>query len=469
MLIFTVSVAIGASVSQIDISHWLTIFVPEQTFFRQPVQVIKTGFGGGFLAVMVFWLCLGLVHQVRDIRAYLKANPLLERQRRTGGQIAIFWRVGVVAALAAYLLLLYLVDMHVLVLPEPGVHEWKAGAMLREAVFLLLLLVLVGSVPVQNRIKLPRIVRQIVRGLFVALIIYYLTKTFVHELVTIAIMGYDLAAPLSLAPCNPRLFARTIVFFSQWSLASAFVVLANFFLLGQLARQWSVGAGRRLLCAILLALGIAENAVFVLWTMAFAYPTISPCMAETGGPISPHSWIALVVLAVIVSAVPAYRMSVERGEIAESSEISWRCSPHRYFHERRPILLLFAAAIGWIMADIFLEAYRNPSFPITEMGNAVFEYFFGRRVAVTTWDFSNQLFFYLMPVLFLWISLLLLTLHRTFSRRFDPRQPPADLPRVRLTKFATLWLATLAFTVFGSLAAVWISYGIWFNPWLNHR
>jgi hypothetical protein len=192
-------------------------------------------------------------------------------------------------------------------------------------------------------------------------------------------------------------------------------------------------------------------------------------MAETGGPISPHSWIALVVLAVIVSAVPAYRMSVERGEIDESSEKSWRSSPHRYFHERRPILLLLAAAIGWILADIFLEAYRNPSFPVTELGNAVYDYFFGRRRAMTTFDFSSQLFFYLMPVLFLWIGLVLMTLHRAFSRRFDPRRPVADLPRVSFSKFAALWLATFAFTLFGSLAAVWISYGLRFNPWLNHR
>jgi hypothetical protein len=465
MLIFTLSVAIGASVSQTNIANWLTIFAVEQTDFRQPVEIVKTGFGGGMLAVAVFWLCLGLVYQIRDIQACLKANPGLEKARKAGGQFEIFWRVGIVALLLGSFLILFLVNMRILILPESGDHGWKVGAMLREAVLLLSLLIIIGSVPAKSGLKLPAILKHILGGLFYALAIYYVSKTLVHVLVAIACMGIDKAFPLQLSLCDPRHFARTLATFYRWSAISAIVVPLNFFFLRRLARQWPAGAGRRLLWSGLLALGIAENVRYVLWTMAVGYPTIAPFHAEIGGTVMWHSWIALVILTTISSAVPAYRMSAEPIDIAEDSKLAWRRNPRKYYHEQRTVLLLFAAALLWIMADIYFEARRNPSFPLSELGNLIYR---ASRIR-SYWDFWNELFFFLMPALFLWFGLLLLTLHRAFARRIDPHDPQSQMPRLNWAKFTAVWLAMAAFTVCGLLALIWISFGLWFSPWYIGR
>jgi hypothetical protein len=155
-------------------------------------------------------------------------------------------------------------------------------------------------------------------------------------------------------------------------------------------------------------------------------------------------------------------MSTDRTPVTKTPEIAWRRNPNKYYHERWPILLLFAFAILWIMVDIYLEARRNPSFHLTEWG---FNFFTIRSY----WASADIIFFTLMPTLFLWLSLFLLTLNRAFSRRFDPQQLLAELPCINRAKFITIWLAMLAFTVFGALAVVWMSFGLWFNPWFNSR
>ncbi len=470
MLIFTASVAVGASVSQIDLAQWLTIFAGyagEWKNFRQPREVIKTGFGGAFLAVAVFWLCLGLVYQIRDILACLKENPAIDKPRRAGGQIEILWRTGVIALLAGYLLVLFLVNMRVLILPETGDHVWKMGTMLREAVLLVLLLIVVGSVPSARRFELPSFVRQISQGVFYALALYYLSKTCVYILVNIACLGFDAEASLKISSYDPRYFAQTLRIFFLWSLISAFAILLNLFFLKRMARDWSAGIGKRVLWSGLLLAGIVENAAYVVWTMAVGYPTISPYLATTGGPVMKHSWVALVVFAAVVSAVPAYRMSADRSTAANIIDISWRRHRHKYFHESRMVLLLLATTLLWILGDIYSEACHNPSFPLTEFGNMLSNS--GRFRRFSYWDFGNELFFYGMPSLFLWLSLFLLTLQRVFSPRFDPRKPLVELPRIDRAKLSTVWLATLSFTFFGSLAVVWISFGLWYFPWIIKR
>jgi hypothetical protein len=465
MLLFTISVAIGASVSQINIAYWLTIFAVPQTNFRQPVEVIKTGFGGGFLTVAIFWFCLGLFYQIRDIFACLKSSPAIDKNQRAGGQIEIFWRVGVIALLLSYLLVLFLIDMRILILPESGDHVWKMGTMLREAVLLLLLMMIVGSVPAANRFRLPAIFRQMIRGAFFALAIFYVSKIITYVLVTIATWGYDTASSLEFSTCGPRFFVSTLKLFSGWSFVSAFIVLLNVFFLRRLARQWTAGVGRRVIWSVLLILGIAENAAYVIWTMTIGYPTISPYLAETGGPMMGHSWIALVVLAAILSGIAAYRLSVERNGKIKATELAWRLNPHKYYHERRPILLFLAAAILWILADIYFEARRNPSIPLTAVGNI----FFARWFVFSYWNLLQNLFFFLIPVFFLWVSLFLLTLHRAASRRFDPLQFPGGLTCIDRAKFITIWLATLALMSIGALAWIWSNFGLWFNPWFGGR
>jgi hypothetical protein len=465
MLIFTASVAIGTSVSQTNISNWLTIFATQRTDFRQPIEIIKTGWGGGMLATLIFWLCLGLAYQIRDLWICLNANPEIDKAQKAGGQIEIVWRAGLVALLIGYASVLFLVDMRILILPESGDHDWRMGSMLREAVLLSLLLILVRSVPAVHRIKLPALVKHLFEGILYGLVVYYLSKTLIFSLVNTAILGIDSSFPAKFSVINPRLYAHTIAIFHRWSLISALSVLVNLFVLRCLARQWSSGIKRRFFWSVLLIVGIANNFAFVIWFITIGYPTICPYLVETGGHVARHSWITLTILTAILTAVPAYRMTTERSVVAEVPAISWRRNPNKYYHEQRLILLLFVAVLLWIMADLYFEAKRNPEFPITEWGNL----FFRGRFYRSSWDFIDALFFGIIPVLFLWLSLLLVILHRAFARRFGPNHPPAELPRINRTKFVTIWLATLAFTISGTLTLVWMSFGLWSNPWFCVR
>jgi hypothetical protein len=52
MLLFTLSVAIGASVVKCNVHNW----IGDQS---QLVGGIKIGFGGGLIAILVFWMIFG--------------------------------------------------------------------------------------------------------------------------------------------------------------------------------------------------------------------------------------------------------------------------------------------------------------------------------------------------------------------------------------------------------------------------
>jgi len=73
------------------------------------------------------------------------------------------------------------------------------------------------------------------------------------------------------------------------------------------------------------------------------------------------------------------------------------------------------------------------------------------------------------PVNCLLLSLVLLALHRAFSRRKDSKHPQAELPRINPARFVTVWFGTLAFVVSGALVLVWMSFALWFNPWWRGR
>ena len=84
MLIFTVSVAIGASVSQTKLSSWVA-FIPTDAFDQNKVPLdIKTGWCGGLIATLIFWLCMGIFYQIRDLWASLSTRCDLDNQQRWG-------------------------------------------------------------------------------------------------------------------------------------------------------------------------------------------------------------------------------------------------------------------------------------------------------------------------------------------------------------------------------------------------
>jgi hypothetical protein len=73
------------------------------------------------------------------------------------------------------------------------------------------------------------------------------------------------------------------------------------------------------------------------------------------------------------------------------------------------------------------------------------------------------------PVTLLWLAVVLAALRRAFRRRSDHTSGQAELPHVDRAKFVTVWLAAVAFTISGASASAWMSFGLWFCPWLNHR
>jgi hypothetical protein len=122
----------------------------------------------------------------------------------------------------------------------------------------------------------------------------------------------------------------------------------------------------------------------------------------------------------------------------------------------------------------------------------VFRYFFGYKLQAIfevipfdtisvnlrsygTWQqpiYSFRFFasiFFSRPIDLLWTGLLILCIVRAFAKRPARENLQSDLPRINLPKFITIWLATAAFVVSGSLTLVWMSFGLWLNPWFGGR
>jgi hypothetical protein len=457
MFIFTLSVAVGAAVVRCNMHSWLGTGKNEYD--------MKVGLDGGLFAILVFWMVLGLIYQIRDLRSTLASNHTLIAEQRWGLRFEIFWRLTVTALLAMYFFISFLIDIGTLTLSEWAGLGWMDISVFRVSVVILLLLVLVGSVPHIRREKPTSLFN---RGLqlivFMLAIVFCLERwidlTFLPYLIHLATIGIDKAQPLKFASVDPRYYNFYSSLFFWWSLSSGLIVVVNWIILKQFAQQWSAGVKRRLILSGLLISGVALAGSFVIWIETTGFNKLSPFLADAGSDAPFHCWIAAALLILILASILTFRITADYNSLATSPQVSWRQNPNKYYHEKRWMLVLLAVAIVWFHFEIY---FYQKDVAAKSMLAAGFNYSrpLSLQELLESW--------FGLPTDYLWLSLILLSLHRAFARRKDPEHHQAELPRINPARFVSVWFAALAFMISGALVLVWMSFALWFNPWWRGR
>jgi hypothetical protein len=412
-------------------------------------------------AILLFWMVLGIIYQIRDLRYTLASNKDLIAEQRWGLRFEIFWRIAVTALLAMYVLLSFLIDRGTLTL-----SEWEDFILLytgtfRVSVVILLLLVLVGSVPYIRREKRPSYFYCGLQlfALMLAVVfclIRWMDYTTIPHFVHIATLGIDWAQRLKFTAVDPRHYNFYASLFFWWSLFSVLIVAANWAILTRLARQWSAGFKRRLIWSGLLIAGVALAGSFVIWIKTSGLHKFSPFLAEAGSHPPYHCWIAAVLLMLILTTILTYRMAADYNPLAIAPQVIWRQNPNKYYHEKRWMLVLLAVAIVWFHYEIYFHQTA-----IYHQAMGIGYTAFSLQELFDSWFFQ--------PTDYLWLSLILLAIYRAFARRKDARGLQAELPRINPARFIAIWFGTLAFTISGALVLVWMSFALWFNPWWRGR
>ena len=80
MLIFTASVAVGISVWQTKLACWSSYGIN----YSHSKDDIGSSWSGGLIAFFLFWMMVGLVYQIPDIRSYLAGHPHLDQEQKSG-------------------------------------------------------------------------------------------------------------------------------------------------------------------------------------------------------------------------------------------------------------------------------------------------------------------------------------------------------------------------------------------------
>lgn len=458
MLLFTLSVAIAAAVAGTNEKSWSGI-LPYVDPIRDDPEIVKTGLGGGLFAFLFFWIVLGVIYQIRDLRSILTSNHNLITEHRWGARLEIFWRLATTLLITSFVLMAFLIDRGAFKLSEWNVEAnfLLIGDTIHEAVWVMLLIMIIGSIPYVRREQPSSLLH---RGLLlvfyvVAVVICLVTwmkETVIHHLVHISILGDDYAMPGKFSAINANSYNTIASQFFWWSLISGTIVVANLAILARLARQWSIGIRRRLLWTGLLIAGILATSAFVIWTKTRGLWEISPYFAKVENQAPLHCWIAASLLVLILTTVMTYRITIDHDPNSNTPQIKWRQNPNKYYHEWRTILLFMIITVVWYHLNQFgllqMLFSQTPSHPNMEI--------VGWLILPT-------------PLYCLWICLILVAIHRTFARREDPKYTQTELPRINPARFLTVWFATLAVIISGIPTLVWMSFALWFNPWWRGR
>jgi hypothetical protein len=337
---------------------------------------------------------------------------------------------------------------------------------IREVIFLLLLMVLVWNVP-QAEVK-PRwpLFHQGINLLAWAALIMLACNRWQAEIVVIALgniatVTMDMAFPLKYSAIDSLHYRERCLFFYHWSLLSAGLVLFNWFCLRRLSREWSAGTVRRWIWAGLLTGGILAVSSYVVWIWVRGLREISPYLAEVGVIQPFHGWIAIAAIYLVLITTIAYGMSADTMPAIRSSSAVWRRNSDKYYHEWRSVLLGLAIAIivfryyssyqlisiyhgllSFDMISVNIGSYHPYTPPVYSF------YFFAYTFFSRPWDL-------------LWTGLLILCIVRGFRPRSNMNGLQVEVPRIRWAKFITIWLATAAFVVSGTLALVWMLFSLW--------
>jgi hypothetical protein len=471
LLLFMVSVAVGASVVEVKYLYYTHLAALEATERQQRVadspspqaapRPVDLDWNSGLTAAFVFWMILGLFYQLRDQRRFLALHSQIDREQRAGLRFEVFWRAAVISLLLLYAVTALLLFQNAIALPDSEeflIRYFGGGAAMREAILVILLILIVASVPfIPRKVRFPwlhAIIDLTACICAFGLCLYrWSDSTFTHYLTHIATYGIDIATSLNHCTINAHDYPRDCSLFFYWSLVSSGLVVFNWICLRRLADRWSPGGIRRWFWLGLFSLGIAAVSDYVLWVYLHGLRQISPAFAESGVSLPYHYWVVIGLIFLILTTALTYRMAVEKGPPSEGPCLSWRENAGKYFHEWRTFLIGLAAMdVGFRMYGV-VQASLQPAVGI-------------RRLSF--FDYLGYLYV-CMPAGCLWLALVVLALSRATAKQADPDGPRFDIPRLSAAKFIAIWLATAVLLVSGSLTLVWLSFALWFNPWFGGR
>lgn len=401
------------------------------------------------LTTLLFWILLGLGHQVRDLwRTYHGRNDL-DVERRWGWWFALGWRVAVGLALAGNWLAILLEEHRVLdssagwpVDDWPPMKRWPLGDW--PTVYFSLLIVL-ASVPRQSTSRrasrrswlLDGLGWLAVLGLCIFLLAQGMMVPFFVHLTTVGIVQ---AAPLRFSMDFSRSVDMAQTPFCAVSLFAGGLFLVNLLFVRELSRGWDRGRGVRWTWAALLSSGLAAASACVVWVTTVGLPWLSPFIAETYQRRCWSDYAIGLVLAVFLVTAVTYRMvgSADRHEPALGP--SWRCRPGRYYHERCTVIVLLIVLLA--MHPNVVLCVRTGRYDLLE------------------------LLLLLLPSRCLPLLILLAaigTLWAIWRRPAD--RAGEDLPTLQPYRFLAVWLALSATLLLGIPALAATGFAVWLLPW----
>ena len=381
-------------------------------------KLFTEGLCGTLLVILAFWMILGVLYQVRDLRSTLVTHHDLIAEHRWGLRFEIFWRMIMAVLMSFCVLMVFLINEKIVVLPLPTDISYSLIGSFTDCVPAILLLALAGSVPYVRRKESSSLLH---RGLYLIFCLLaavfcleqWIGSTIIHYLVHLTTVSMDHGQAPQFSSIDVRHYhAHTNLFF-WWSISSGLIVVANWAILVRLARQWPMGFRRRLLWTFLLIAGITAASAFIFWVYAKGLKETSPYLAETVNEAPISYWMSAAFLVVVIVTVLTYRMAVDRGQKTDMPNINWRRNPGKYYHEWRTILVLMVIAIAFYCLNVFNLLRMLDSQLLWGVFPGPFN----------SWaDWAGIFYgFFGMPIPCLWCALILLVLHRTIARREIPR------------------------------------------------
>jgi hypothetical protein len=419
MLLFTLSVAMGIT----SVSGCLKFYPID--IFCSLLALIQ-----GILVIMVFWVVVGLLYQVRDLWVIPRSCKPLPVEILWGGRFAIFWRLAVIVLLVGLFCLEVLIYHKLWRFQE---RENIASISFPVFTFLepLFLLAIVGSVPtISRRRRFSRwhTVIELVSLPFCLLLAVLLWQdiSLTHFLEHIATLEVD--ASLRFSQIDYFRYPHDTVQFFWVTLAVSLVALGNLILCEKLARNWTLRWFRRgILLAVLIA-GIVLVAVNDVKFFSRGWGKIMPYFTNPIGDVTLVGWIECGILVLFFVTMTTAR-NLSRDSLPHNLPvIDWRRHASRYYHEKHWFLILLAAVLALPILIVLIFILVTPQ----------------------TWGMAgkwNSLLGLLSHPYFLLVNILLgVVLYKAFAKRPVVTDPLMSLPRFTLAQFSTVWMLTfLAF------------------------
>jgi hypothetical protein len=331
-----------------------------------------------------------------------------------------------------------------------------------------MLLAIVGSIPsIQRETKwTPLLVIFYLVASAVAIVFClqrWMDNTVNYFFVHLATVSIDSSQPEKFAVIDHHHYLANSRYFFAWSLISSLIVVANGFFLCRLANQWSRGMFRRWLWGGLLVAGLVAVGSCVFWIQTNGLKQISPFIAEVASLRFGRTWFSVFILLAMIVTAWTYRMAADWKVAGEVPAQAWRKNSEKYYHEGKVFLVLLIVALLGEYIFVSYQDYLQCQAAVQQVG--------------LTGLFGNQAFSFTTllrnlaanPALYFWLALLVLSITKLFSRRKNIQPPQAEIPRLNLVKFAVVWIAAAAFAVTGGAALAWMSFALWFSPWVTAR